>query len=227
MQNHPKFIPSWAHDKRIDALLRQEMAEHQHVISCHNKEMQTLRDCLKVAMERFDSLFNLSEQEVKDLALYVGQETTYLREKAKTNELLLAEQKNTILSLCQELHDLHLTYSSKLDVEKIKTDIDCQFKDSTRNHISSFQNLQQELKSLCTNLREDVSKMRLDMNQKFCELNDRMETNFSLSRIDKEGILKEIRVYEKSQFIIEKKIENIYTLIERINLRGSVCPKQE
>ena len=40
-------------------------------------------------------------------------------------------------------------------------------------------------------------------------------------KLDSTGVLKEIQVYKKSMFIIEKKIENIYTLIERLDKRIS------
>jgi len=57
---------------------------------------------------------------------------------------------------------------------------------------------------------------------------DDIANNFHVTKIDREGVLKEVRVWEKTIFIIEKKIENIYTLIERINKRGELlCHKPE
>ena len=55
------------------------------------------------------------------------------------------------------------------------------------------------------------------MDEKYTELMAKIDSNFSLSRIDRDGVLKEIRIYDKTIFIMEKKIENIYTLIERID----------
>jgi hypothetical protein len=65
------------------------------------------------------------------------------------------------------------------------------------------------------------------MELKLSQMTDKAESNLYVYRLDKEGVLKQIRIYEKSMFIIEKKIENIYTLIERLNKRGELCHKPE
>lgn len=214
-------------NRRVDALLRQEMAEHKAVISSHHKEMQDLRDALKLAMDRFDSLYARSETDIKDMALMFNQQMISMKEKVATNEKLIADQKQTILSLYQQLHDFHLTYCNKTDVEKVKKDMDSVVKESTTTHISSFQNLQQEIKIIYASLREDLNKLKENTAQKFSDTHEYMATKLSASKLEKDGVLKEIRVYDKSQLIIEKKIENIYTLIERINKKGEACHKLE
>lgn len=214
-------------DKRVEVLLKQEMTEHKEVISSHHKEMQELRDALKISRERFDSLYGHSDKEMKDMALYFNQQLMDLHKKALANEKRIDDQRQTILSLFQQLHDFHQTYSDKIEMGKLKKDMDSLVNQSTVTQISAFQNLQQELKGLYLSLKEDVSKMKSEMENKFGELTERMENKLNVSKLEKEAVLKEIKVYDKSQFIIEKKIENIYTLIERINKKGEVCHKPE
>lgn len=220
-------VPALKNDRRVEALLRQEMAEHQSVISSHHKEMQVLRDSLKLAMDRFDSLYEKSSSDLKLLEICSHQHIEILNQKVTANEKLIADQKQTILSLYQQLHDFPINYTSKAEVEKIKKDMDSIVKDSSTMHISSFQKFQQELKVLYVSLKEDLINLRGMTEQKLCALNERLESKFSVSKLEKDAVLKEIRIYDKSQFIIEKKIENIYTLIERINQRGEVCHKPE
>jgi hypothetical protein len=214
-------------DKRFDALVKQEMIEHQHLISCHNKEMQALRDNLNLAMQKFDSLFEKSVMELKDFKTHAVCTMGLLKEKAMANESTIAEQRRTIEDLHEQLLSFQGAYSSKVDAEKLKKDFALEIKANTISHINAFQEFQREFKDLIHSLENDLLKLRCEMQQKLAELTEKMESNFSISRIDKEGVLKEVRIYEKSMFIIEKKIENIYTLIERINKRGEICHKQE
>jgi archaellum component FlaC len=73
--------------------------------------------------------------------------------------------------------------------------------------------------------RIELASFRTELKERMDEQDKKVDSNFSVSRIDKDGVSKEIRSYQKSIFIIEKKIENIYTLIERINKRGEACHK--
>ena len=83
------------------------------------------------------------------------------------------------------------------------------------------------MKSLLNLLKDDVINNKFETETKFASLIEQIEENFHVTKLDKEGVLKEVRIYEKTIFIIEKKIENIYTLIERINKRGEACHKPE
>lgn len=227
MRSHHNMSPNWRNDKRVEALLKQEMIEHQTIISSHHKEMQTLRDSLKIAMDKFDSLFKHSEQEMRDKTDVINFLISQMDNKIKIHEFLSSEHKQKILSIYQEMQDFYEIYIKKADVEKLKKEVDFQIKESTNNHLFSFQNLQRELKSYCHDLQQDLLKLKGYIENKFCEFDEKIEKKFSLSKMDKDSVLKEIRIYEKEMFIIEKKIENIYTLIQRINKKGDLCLKQE
>jgi hypothetical protein len=214
-------------DKRVEALLRQEMTEHQSVISAHHKEMQTLRDSLKLAIDRFDSLYEHSAQELKDLALYSNQQFLALKEKVMAHEMCITTQKQTIIFLNTQLQEFHSIYSSKADGSKLKIDLSSQVKEATTSHLKSFQDCQQEVYSIFNSLKEDLIKLRVETTWRLDELNEKIAIKSNASRLEKDGVLKEVRVWEKSIFVIEKKLENIYTLIERINKRGEACHKPE
>ena len=220
-------MPNLTHDKRIEALLKKEMAEHQHIISSHHKEMQTLRDSMNLAMERFTSLYEHSENQLKVMNAKMEKELQILKEKELIHESLIGDQRQTILSLFQQLHDCHIVYCRKSDIESFKNDMESKINESTKNYLSSFQMYEQDLKSMVISLKDAFLKLKSLLEDKIGALNERMENKFCLMRLDKEGVLKEIRIYEKSMFIIEKKIENIYTLIDRLTKRTGTCRKQE
>jgi uncharacterized coiled-coil protein SlyX len=219
--------PAIKADRRIDALVKQQTREHQHLIEAHNKEMQAMRDALKLAMDKFDSLFQKTEDELKDFKTYSVGTMGVMKVRIESQEHTIAHQKKTIDSLNEQLNAFHGSFSSTGDVDKVRKSLDNKINETTINNLVAFQDYQRELKILINCLKDDLIKLRCDMEIKTAHLTEKFDINFTLSHLEKEGVLKEIRIYEKSMFIIEKKIENIYTLIERINKRGALCPKPE
>gem|GEM_PF-2082073 len=214
-------------DKRLDSLIKQQMQEHQSIISSHHKEMQDLRENLNLCMERFESLFQKNDQDLKDFKTYAVCIIGVLQERIKSGQTMIADQKKTIDSLHDQLLTFNVIYQNKIEAEKIKNNLQNQIKEVSNNYLISFQNLQSEFKSLLKALNKDLSIFKNIMEKEIVQLNEKNESNFHLSKMDKNAVLKQVHVYEKSMFIIEKKIENIYTLIERINKRGLVCHKEE
>ncbi len=150
---------------------------------------------------------------------------SFLKDRVKADEVLIIDQRKMIEGLNQQILAMYLIYAMKSDVEKLKKEVDGQIKNSIMSNINSFQDCQQEVKNLFHSLKNDLVKLALEIEQKLARLGERGESNFSIARIDKEGVMKELNHYKKDVFVIEKKIENIYMLVERINKRGEVCHK--
>ncbi len=219
--------PSFVNEKRIDALLRKEMNEHQSIISSHHKEMQELRDALKHSQDRFESLYEHCDMQIKDMAIFYNQQMLTTKERMIANEAIIADQKKTIESLHQQLMICQEAYASKIDMAIVKKELAIHINENTTKHLKTFQDFQRETKMLFLSLECDFLKFKSDFEKKIGDLIDKIEKRFSQLIIDKDSILKEIREWEKTIFIIEKKIENIYTLIDRLTKRGEVCHKQE
>jgi hypothetical protein len=207
--------------------VKRQEGEHQHIISCHNKEMQTLRDALNLAMQKFESLFQKSESDLKDFKTYSICNIGILREKIIASEAIIHEQRNTISALHEQLLGFQVAYCTQNDMEILKKTVDEQIKEINISQLSSFQSFQREFKGLFSVLKDELWKIKCELEQELAQLTKKTESNFNVSKLDRDGVLKEIRIYEKTIFIIEKKIENIYTLIERIKKRGESCHKPE
>lgn len=223
-QSNPQALRA---DKRFEAVVKQEMIEHQHIISSHHKEMQALRDSLSMAMQKFDSLFEHQEKELIDFKEWAGNEIALAKSRSFINETIIAEQKKTITDLHAQLLSFQEDYSTKKDVENLKKEFGVEFRENTIRHINYFQDFGREFKTLIFSTQNDLSKFKDEIEMKIAQLTATSEANFNLSRLDKDGVLRQIQISEKAVFIIEKKIENIYTLIERINKRGEICHKPE
>jgi len=204
-------------DAKLNALLKQQAEEHKHLLDNHNKEMQALRDSLKLAIEKSDSISARNEKDLNDFQEKMNVELVALREKIYSQEFTSNLQKKTIESLHKKLNEFHEQYSSKDNVEKFKTNLQGSIQNNTNSHLQSFQKYQSEFNAQLHEVKTHVVNLKKHLDQELGLLILKIESNFHLSRIDKDSVLKLMQVQGKTTFIIEKKIENIYTLIERIN----------
>jgi len=225
MRNQPNIPANNIADKRFEAIVKKEMIEHQHIISSHHKEMQDLRDALSLAMEKFTSISERNDKELQDFKNDATSQINRLKDRAKTDEALILEQRKMIEDLHKQLLEFYMMQASKSDMDKFKRELEAKVDYTTMNHVHSLQNFQVDMQILIQSLKNDQVKLDLEIEKKLSRLSEIGESNFYVSKIDREGVLKEIRTYKKDMFYIEKKIENIYTLIERLNKRVEVCPK--
>lgn len=212
-------------DKRLQAVVKKQEAEHKHLLDAHNKEMQELRDQLKLAMERFESLSQKNDGDLKDFKEQAASHISILRERIGAQERVFTDQKATIEALQDQLLNFQVLYSSMRDVDALRKELEKQVHEATKSHLCSLQDLQRQFKIDLTMLRDDLEKFKEAADRRLSEQSNRIEERYNLNKMDREGVIREIRIREKELFIIEKKIENIYTLIERINKRGESCPK--
>jgi hypothetical protein len=204
-------------DAKLNALLKQQAEEHKHLLDNHNKEMQTLRDSLTVAKEKFESISERNEKDLNDFQKKMHDQICLLKERIYADEYIISEQQKTIKSLYQQLDEFHEQHASKSSIEKFKTNLQSAIQNNTNSHLETFQKYQRELDTLLHEVKEDVIQLKKYIDQQNDLLILKIESNFNLSRIDKDSVLKLMQIQGKNTFIIEKKIENIYTLIERIN----------
>lgn len=214
-------------DRRWAALAKQEMIEHQHIISCHHKEMQELRDSLRLSTDRFESLSQRMAAELKDFKTHAVCAMDTMNANLSRNDRLIAEQKKTIEDLHKQLLNFQSDYVTCADMDKMRMSLAHEVKSNTEINLEHFQCLEREFKDSVRVLENDLSKLRSELEGHLALLEKKSESNFHISRIDRDGVLKEIRTYEKTVFIIEKKIENLYTLVERLTKRGEQCHKPE
>jgi len=213
--------------KRFEAMMRQELALHSKALFSYQEEMQSLKDSVKQAKGAIESLFRHTEVEMKDTNLAIQNQISTFEIKTKSLEINALDQRNTILSLYQSFNDFMEISSKKNDFENYKAEINSKVTELNNTQTRSFEDYQQHMKSLFNQVIEEQKNLRVDVESKINNLKQVINEKYDHFRMDKDGIQKEIKVYEKTIFIIEKKIENIYTLIERINKRGEVCHKQD
>lgn len=189
--------------------------------------MQALREQLSLAMNKFESLFQKTENDLQVFKIYAMDIIGVLKGRIQTQEATIVEQKKSIEDLCRQLIDFQDCHFTKDQVRNIENSIAVKIDAATASHLASFQDFQRHLKACLSSCSDDLMKFSSDIDIRFAELQKKTESDLEISRLDKEGIERELIRYKKDVFYIEKKIENIYTLIDRINKRGGSCRKPE
>lgn len=211
-------------DLRFQALVKQEMMEHQHIISSHHKEMQTLRDEVKLARERFDSLYEHSQRENKDKTDSLNEWLERMRSQLKVSQVECQECKQTIADLHKEMQQMQSNYTRNIQTEALRKYVDIQFNLYNATYQDRFQNFQQEITKRIGAIIDDILKINEEDARYEVRVDAKIDNKFSLCQMDKEGILKEIRACNKSVFISEKKIEHLYMQIDKLK-KGDSCHK--
>lgn len=204
-------------DKRLQAVVKRQEAEHQHLLSSHNREMQELRDKLNIAIEKAASLSARNVADLKDFQEKTTHAMNLLKERVASNDTVITEQRKTLTALQDQLLNFQVLYPSMRDVDNLRKEMEKQVNEATKSHVCSLQDLQRQFKIDLTILRDVLGNFQEDAERRLSEQSNRIEERYNLNKMDREGVIREIRIREKEIFIIEKKIENIYTLIERIN----------
>jgi len=212
-------------NRRHDAFMKQEMAHQKEVISAFHKEMQDIRDSMVMMKNRFDALLSQITDSLVDLKSSANVKNDNMETKIKSSESSNSEMKKCIESFHDMVQDVDRVYVKKSDFEKVMASLHIFLNECDGSESRKFESLQQEVKGFTSEFSNIVSRLEKDTLDCLCSMNQNWEEKLSLAKQDKDTVLKEIRIYEKSMFIIEKKIENLYTLIERLTKRVDECHK--
>lgn len=133
---------------------------------------------------------------------------------------------NNSINLRQSLAD---NYSLKSEVYNLSDEFEGRLSHLNLKIHQISENFSHKLEMIERSFVDKFDKLKKEILDRPSEAQDvkrELENKINSACIDAEGILKELRILKKDALISEKKIENIYTLIERANNRISECLKQ-
>lgn len=208
--------PDIRSDRRLEALVKKQTTEHEHLIENHNKEMQSIREEMRLVLQKCNALSEKNYKETSELKDTTETHISNLKNNASNQSSIITDQKRAIDSFNDKINFFHENYITKSDIEKLKKEMESKISSSIMDNIIFFQNWQMEIKALCLSIKEDSMKIFEDLKQNISDNASSNNENFFQGKLDKEGIHKELAKHKDAIFYIEKKIENIYTLIERI-----------
>jgi len=209
--------------KQFELVVKQEIINHNKAVSASNQLINSLKNEL-------NSLSNSFKEKYRD---------DWNRELSFDKKIELIEKD--IVLLRKEIADLSLiSAKTSQDFDETKQSI----KKELNDHISeekSFEERLQYLDDRIHDLKKKISNLENFIRQESAELIRRFTKSLSntkeeiLSRpdgialvkqeltkkleegkVEKDGLIRELDVLKKQNFIQDKQIENLYTLIERL-----------
>lgn len=165
------------------------------VFLSHVKRLDIEIEKLKLA---FSDLVSELASQFSDLSVDLIQRAASLEEKVK-------DLKNIYLNK-KEFDETFKEYSQKL------SNLEEMFNSKISNCCSETARAEFRCKADLQSLRKEIS----DKPSEAQEVKRYLEHKIEISAINNHGLVREVEVCKKTSFVIEKKIENLYTLIERL-----------
>lgn len=209
--------------KQFEILVQQEVKNHNNSLLATNISINELRslcedNCKSIAKEK-------AERESKMLSFF----TSFLdfREEIVSFSNNLQSQINDSKakndSLSAALINLSLEFEKINIVQRVQ-------EDKLNKLCNEFDGLSKRIKELHTQYKIDLSDHNvkneqnlnkakeeiLNMPSEAQKVKYEIEGKMAIDRVDFKCLMRELQVHKKTVFIIEKQIENIYTLIERL-----------
>lgn len=210
--------------KRFESVVLDETQKHTCAVHRYHADLIDLKCTMDKLIKDQQELFlcyenlrcqilNDVKSEKKSLFEKFEDHRRYVNEQVS----LLINEVNSIIKQCEKnvLQEHLKDLSDKIAAQMIQIGffIETRMKgleeklyESKKDVLGSVSNLFQRLDDCSLSINEEKRARKEEL---------------GAYTIDVKGTLKELQVYKKSMFILEKKIENIYTLIDRLKVQGA------
>ena len=212
--------------KQFELVVQQEIINHNDQMLATNLSLNELRKSLDVQKREFDHYKALCNSEnLKRKSNFDRLSSLVENNKSdamsKMNDILQAfDAANKRLD---DFHDLIHNFDKTLEHEKEKIIEIIEFHDACFDVISKeLKELKSSIAKISSDSFENFNKYKVEMAAKPSEaekVKKELLEIINTQKIDFSGLMEEIQAYKKDAFIKEKKLENIYTLIERLDKR--------
>lgn len=208
--------------KRFESVVREEIIRHDISVKRSNEDISLLKELFigfkkdhdKLRIQHLESFKKTQDhftEECQNQKNDFDDQRRFIRENSKRLDGLMEDFKNQIDEFvsCQSF-DEYGAYVNEYFLTLNKN-----IGDSSNIQENNLFKVKNEFMDLLERY-QGVFSQNLD---KLKETIDFLKAKFEEYRVDSVGVLKELQVYKKTVFIMQKKIENLYTLIERLNKR--------
>lgn len=214
--------------KQFELVVQQEIINHNRAVEVTNSSLEELRDQLRRQSQRSDDIVASSLNSVKRLEIQLENLKESLEEIARvlTSKISLNADKtdkhNSILELVKG--SLEKATGSFL---ALTTEI-ANVKSEQKTLRFKIDDLASEVYERLNRFSDDFykaieksEKSILDRPSEAKQVKQDIEMHLAEKDVDIQGYTKELAIVKRSHFIMEKQIENLYTLIERLNKKDS------
>lgn len=212
--------------KQFELVVKQEIINHNREISSTNQTLQDIQKKLQSQEEKsgLDFSFYASNQKILEMEIEyqneivqkVLQELTFLKndfkEASSRNVALYEDVRSVIETALREFLTLKKEVS---DIREAETQLEKKIITHALTTSAEFSSLNERCHRNIIRMKEEIMALPSESLQ----IKQELEEKLNVARVDFAGVMKELSISKRNSFILEKKIENIYTLIERLDKR--------
>ncbi len=199
IKNHQDSVSS-IHQANLDLVKRIENIEIN--LSNKNAALESKNKSLEIEIDLLKSNFVRCSKNVE----------SKLNDLSSSNNDYAKKLEITYQNSLDSKDEIELIINFIYSFEKVIKDLEAHVIGSKLIIDSSFDILDVKFRSEFNNFKNEVLNLPNDNEKIRKEFEEKIDSH----RIDVAGIMKEIVVFKKSTMIVEKQIENIYTLIQRL-----------
>lgn len=160
--------------------------------------------------------------------IYIDELRTLVDKEQSSSASKFGDVQSNFIAMTNELNALKKTTALQNEnhnklIEQLKDARECIsiLRQGINDFAASFRN---EMQTMFSKVSEKVAQTKeeiLSIPSEAKQVRADLENQLSIAKVDRDGVMKEMAVCKKASYITEKKIENIYTLIERLDKRIS------
>ncbi len=204
---------------RFEAVVSDEIRQHHKNIQENNNEILSLKSDVQF-LKKINENNEKTQENLKNQCFseFIKEKKEILSEFDNHRKYVNENVNNTNLAL-NEIVNKSETWITRSEFEKYISEINEQILGAHRAICLEKRMIVECIDNIKKELIESINFLEEVFSGKFERLNienSARDNQININKVDYAGILKELKVYKKSMFIIEKKIEHIYEQIKRL-----------
>lgn len=212
---------------QFEHVVKNEIRSHEKSVESTNRSLNELKNTLESIQKEQENIKARSE------FLYIDTLKNFVKEKDQMQESF-DEQRRFIRDSAKKLDNALLSITESFD-GSVCIETFLEWKDHS---MKVFSSIHKKIEDKFTEISEsshksyvenrsyihENAKMSQDNHQDILKEIDRLILEISVNKVDSVGVLRELQVYKKTMFVMEKKIEDLYNKLSKIQKRVEVCP---
>jgi len=207
---------------RFESVIKDEILANDRNIASTNKSLEQMRKDIDSLKSEYEARKNSNQDLYNRLSAQFSSEIDAVEKKLKEHFESTAKNLESFSHVTASFSDKINGYISKESNEILKVEekkrVDDQV-DSLRKHLNeaqlTFERLHEDLLEKNSEFYRQVFHDQDKLLNKISEI----DAKFEAYKVEFAGILKEIRIYKRENFISHKEIEKLYILIDRLEKR--------
>lgn len=213
---------------QFENVVKEEIRQHNLAIAKNDNSLKELQETFREFYEEHKNLKSTNEALYYKTQKHFDDSNHAISESYKEQRAFIKKNDKKLHKTIDEFEQNYTNLVSHDLLFAFKNEIYEAFSTIYKELEGKKEDLKKDIYLSYIKNRSYINDHRLKTDERFHEANENIQSllkELEIYKVDSKGVLREIEVAKREMFIMEKKIENIYTLIERLNKRIDACHK--